>query len=212
MSWNMQNNWYYFKSHFPLGVFIHSQKFLRNVTWLWSHVKKKKKSNPLSSAHQHSPAEILIDVGPCLAPSGSQEGPRGSVQTDGKEDGVGHRDSRAASGGLRAAVVLIDTRDGALWCWAESKTKKYSATKQSPGSFGSQMEPLYRCDRSRMFAVVSLELEVSQETDKQQLALSSIFTEEYCNPAEILYIKVTSLSVCYCFLFNSSEFSQAFSK
>lgn len=34
-----------------------------------------------------------------------------------------------------------------------------------------------------MFAVVSLELEVSQETDKQQLALSSIFTEEYCNPA-----------------------------
>lgn len=181
MSWNMQNNWYYFKSHFPLGVFLPFPEIPQKCHL--ALIRCKKKSNPLSSAHQHSPAEILIDVGPCLAPSGSQEGPRGSVQTDGKEDGVGHRDSRAASGGLRAAVVLIDTRDGALWCWAESKTKKYSATKQSPGSFGSQMEPLYRCDRSRMFAVVSLELEVSQETDKQQLALSSIFTEEYCNPA-----------------------------
>lgn len=38
-------------------------------------------------------------------------GPRGSVQTDGKEDGVGHWDGRAASGGLKAAVLLIDIRD-----------------------------------------------------------------------------------------------------
>lgn len=81
-----------------------------------------------------------------------------------------------------------------------------------------------------MFAVASLELEVSQETDKQQLALSSILhlyrviLQSSC-VSEILYIKVTLLvsfyslllikepgHFSYCFLFNSSEFSQAFSK
>lgn len=50
-------------------------------------------------------------------------GPQGSMQTDGKEDGVGHWDGRAATGGLKAAVLLIDTRDRALRRRAESQTK-----------------------------------------------------------------------------------------
>lgn len=41
-------------------------------------------------------------------------GPQGPEQTDGKEDGAGHRGRGAASGGLNTAELLIDTRDKIL--------------------------------------------------------------------------------------------------
>ena len=60
------------------------------------------------------------------------------MQTDGKEDGVGHWESRAASGGLKAAVLLIDTRDRALGSPADSKTKRKDVfcSGTIPGWFG----------------------------------------------------------------------------
>lgn len=62
---------------------LHSQNFLRNVTLA---LIRSEKAALLTG---RSPAEILIDAGPCLAPGWKPGGPRGSVQTDGKEDGVG---------------------------------------------------------------------------------------------------------------------------
>ena len=51
----------------------------------------------------------------------------GAAQTDGKEDGEGHGDGRAATGGLKAAVLLIDTRDTAL------RRQRQKISETSPG-------------------------------------------------------------------------------
>lgn len=47
MSWNMQNNWYYFKSHFPLGVFIPFPEISQKCHLALIRCKKKKKKETL---------------------------------------------------------------------------------------------------------------------------------------------------------------------
>lgn len=115
VGWSLQNNWQSFKTCFPSDFLVHFPLKLSEKCHLAPIGSEK------SSAHQRSPAELLIDAGLRLAPGGSR-GPRGRQQTDGMEDGEGHWDGRAASGGLKAAELLIDTR--AMWSRAGRKTKR----------------------------------------------------------------------------------------